>query len=179
MSTTAKFKLNLRTREIEIEGSEDFVQRQISDLESIFEAIDLAKAGDTGDAVDGDDQPDGSTTGGQGGGTSNGSGAGASSELPASLGEYFHQFAQSINDTDKALITARFVQAQSQTNDFKTAEVNKALQDHGIRLSNPSESLKRLSDRKLLFQTRKVGKLRFMRVSQTGQGHLDTLKVKS
>ena len=39
MSEIAKFKLNLKNGEIEIEGSEEFVERQIHELESLLELI--------------------------------------------------------------------------------------------------------------------------------------------
>ncbi len=87
-----------------------------------------------------------------------------------------HQFRDDVNDLDKGLITALFVQKQAATNDFKTSEVNKSLKDHGIKLSNPSVTLNRLVSKKLLFQTRKDGKLKYFRVSTDGQKHLDTLK---
>jgi hypothetical protein len=80
-----------------------------------------------------------------------------------------------LSDQDKSLLTAYYVQSQSSTNDFKTSEVNKALMDHGIKLANPSVSLKRLGVKKLLFQTRKVGKLRFMKVSADGIAELRRL----
>jgi len=66
------------------------------------------------------------------------------------------------------LLTAYYVQSQSHTNDFKTSNVNKALKDHSIKLANPSETIRRLGVKKYLFQTRKIGKLRFMRVSADG-----------
>jgi hypothetical protein len=88
-----------------------------------------------------------------------------------------HSFKTELSDLDKALITAHFIQAQSTDNDFKTSEVNNSLKEHGIKLPNPSVSLQRLGEKKLLFQTRKVGKLRYMRVSTEGQKPLETLKA--
>ena len=41
MSETAKFKLNLKTGEVEIEGSEAFVERQIQQLETLIESVGL------------------------------------------------------------------------------------------------------------------------------------------
>lgn len=41
MSETAKFKLNLKTGEVEIEGSEAFVERQIQQLETLIETVGL------------------------------------------------------------------------------------------------------------------------------------------
>jgi hypothetical protein len=172
MSDAAKFKLNLKTREVEIEGSEEFVSRQIQNLESIFNFLNAEPE----DEADFQDRTGEKVQSGEVGGktddTSNG-------RLPATFGEFMHSFDTDRNDLEKALITARFVQSQSSTNDFKTSEINNALKDHGIKLSNPSVSLKRLAEKKFLFQTRKVGKLRYMRVSVEGQAFLDTIKTKS
>ena len=92
------------------------------------------------------------------------------------FGEWFHGFKDNVNDLDKALLTAYYEQKQSPENDFKTSAVNQSLQEHGIKLSNPSSSLKRLTAKKLLFQTRKVGKLKYMRVSADGVKYLKTLR---
>lgn len=168
MSATAKFKLNIKTGEVEIEGSEAFVERQIQQLETLIETVGLRtqqrKEGSEGVPVDTNESP-------------------TSQQLtikeelpPASFGEWMHSFRADINDLDKALITARYVQSQSPENDFKTSEVNNSLKDQGIKLSNPSSCLKRLGEKKLMFQTRKVGSLKFMRVSVDGQKHLESLK---
>jgi hypothetical protein len=167
MTEHARFKLNLATGEVEIEGQEAFVERQIEQLQELIESLGLAANMGSGEthapvpasSLNPQPTPDNDAPG-----------------FPASFGEWMHTFKSDINDLDKALITARYVQQQSTENDFKTSEVNKALKDHGIKLANPSVCLKRLADKKLMFQTRKVGSLRFMRVSVDGQNHLSSLK---
>lgn len=170
MTDMAKFKFNFKTGEIEIEGTEDFVRQQIDGIDHLLNIFAISSNGNEdevpphGNGV----QPNVTTAA-----------AAAVDEAdvpPATFGEWMHGFRAELSDIDKALITARFVQSQSASNDFKTSDVNKALQEHGIKLSNPSQSLKLLSTKKHLFQTRKVGKLRFMRVSFDGQKHLGTLK---
>lgn len=169
MSETAKFRINLKTGEVEITGSEDFVERQINGLAETLEVI-----GAGGMELD---EETGATDADAGGSPpSAGGGQVAGDEIPDTFGEWMHKFKDDVNDLEKALITARYVQSQSSENDFKTSEVNKSLQDHGIKLSNPSRSLKALADKKFLFQTRKVGKLRYMRVSKDGLNHLATIK---
>ena len=174
MSSTAKFKLDLKTREVEIEGSEEFVERQIQNLASIFEFLNDDAADDTDTDHNAGEEAENGTIGEKPNGN-----AAQKAAIPETLGEFMHSFNADISDLEKALITAQFVQTQSPTNDFKTSEVNNALKDHGIKLPNPSVSLRRLGGKKFLFQTRKIGKLRFMRVSTEGQAHLDTIKVKS
>lgn len=163
MSDTTKFKLNLRTGEVEIEGSEEFVERQIQNLESLVELIEPEVINESEELAEGVLQSEAEESGTQ-------------SEIPETFGEWLHSFKSDINDLDKALITARYVQSQSATNDFKTSEVNKSLKEHGIKLSNPSTSLKRLIQKKYLFQTRKTGALKFMRLSVDGQKYLESIK---
>ncbi len=169
MSEIAKFKLNLKTGEIEVEGTEAFVERQIQALESL---VDLMKISDQinenkapplieEQSRNGDKLASGETAG---------------DAIPSTFGEWMHIFKTELNDADKVLITACFVQSQSSTKDFKTAEVNKALKEHGFKLSNPSATLNNLVDKKLLFQTRKVGVLKYFRLSVDGQKNLNLLK---
>lgn len=167
MSEIAKFKLNLKTGEIEVEGSEAFVERQVKALESLVDLMKLSapidKTKDTPSNL------------GQGSDNKPDSGDIASDKIPDTFGEWMQTF-KAESDGDKVLITARFVQSQAASNDFKTADVNKALKEHGIKLSNPSATLKNLVDRKLMFQTRKVGVLKYLRLSVDGQNYLSKLK---
>jgi hypothetical protein len=171
MSATAKFKLNLTSGEIEVEGSEEFVISQIQSIESLLSLLkqkSLSKpVTHPQSTIDNDSQKDDDSTS---------EGTAVANQIPDTFGEWMNTFKSNILDVDKALITARFVQSKSATNDFKTAEVNKALKDHGIKLSNPSTTLGLLVSKKLMFQTRKVGVLKYLRVSQDGQAHLETLK---
>lgn len=169
MTSSVKFKLNVKTGEIEVEGSEAFVERQIQSLEALVQLMGLRTVMDR-------DEIESSTSSTPLEFVEVVESQQKANNPPESFGEWMHTFQTDLSDHDKALITASFVQMQSSTNDFKTSEVNSALKDHGIKLSNPSVSLKRLGDKKLMFQTRKVGKLKFMRVSQDGQTHLATLK---
>jgi hypothetical protein len=171
MSEAARFKLNLKSGEIEIEGSEDFVEKQIQTLECLISLIKTASETSNDMSSDisnlsteeSDVKPLTITSVGD-------------NVIPETFGEWLHTFKKDIMDIDKCLITARFIQSKSQTNDFKTSEVNHALKEHGIKLSNPSSSLGILVNKKLLFQTRKVGSLKFFRVSREGQDNLAKLK---
>jgi len=169
MSETAKFKINLRTGEIEISGSEEFVEARINSLDDVLGLINSQIAAP--DPLDNAEKNSGVTSS-----SPTTSVSPSSDGMPETFGEWMHTFKDGINDLEKALITARFVQSQSEDNDFKTTEVNSSLKDHGIKLSNPSQTLKMLENKKYLFQTRKVGKLSYKRVSTDGQKHLDTLK---
>lgn len=171
MSESATFRINIKTGEIEITGSEEFVEARINSLDEVLELISEVtvppepQIPTTTQAATSSNETEAETE------TSP-----SADDIPETFGEWMHQFRDDVNDLDKGLITALFVQKQAATNDFKTSEVNKSLKDHGIKLSNPSVTLNRLVSKKLLFQTRKDGKLKYFRVSTDGQKHLDTLK---
>lgn len=172
-----KVKINIKTGEIEFEGSEEFVKNQMDSLDSIIDllsssVVQNASSENIPSSIS-DETEDFSENGIIHESSDNNSDC---LVVPESFGEWMHKFKDSINDIEKALVTAYYVQNQSEKNDFKTLEVSKSLRDHGINLSNPSRSLKLLEEKKFLFQTRKEGqKVRFMRVSQDGMSHLKSL----
>lgn len=175
MTKQARAKINFNTGEFELEGSERFVQSQLANIDSIAEyMVLLSSSNELFDeniieqeeiaAVAEEEQEKLASTSEQ------------ELQMPNTFGEWLHGFKNDINDLEKALITAYYVQKQSSENDFKTSEVNKSLQEHGVKLSNPSRSLQNLSKKKLLFQTRKDGKLKYMRVSSDGVNYLKSLR---
>lgn len=163
----AKFKITLTNQTIELEGTEEFIERQIENIKNLLSLfsnptdIPQPKPQTKIDNHIIEEPP-----------KENGTGQNLS--VPDNFGEWMHKFKDDVNDQEKALICAHYVQANSATNDFKTSEINNCLKEHGIKIANPSTSIQRLSGKKLTFQTRKVGKLIYMRVSKDGEAHLKT-----
>ena len=163
-----KIKLKLKSAEIEIEGNQEFVEKQIENLANIFELVSTSENIEEEEEVldeilekvdstetDSEDTQD--------------------IVIPDNFGEWYHKFKSDISNFDKALVAGYFVQSNSSTKDFKTSEVNKTLKDHGIKLSSATVFINQLADKKLVFQTRKVGNLHFMRVSQEGLKHFKSI----
>lgn len=167
---TFKFTINIRTGDVEFEGTEEFVKEQISNLPDTIKSIAEHLPPP---AVSTATSPGPSNSPPQ---AEMGASPGGSNEVPDSFGEWIHYFPDDISDQDKALLAGLFVQKSSDTNDFKTAEINSVLKEHGFKLSNASDSLKSLVSKKLLFQTRKEGSLKFLRVSKPGEVRIAELR---
>jgi hypothetical protein len=169
---TAKLRLSIKDGVVELEGTEDFVERQIDKLESLLELIkQIPSEGkphteEEADSTHSESQQQHDKESVDPAGTLS---------IPDTFGEWMHKFREDISDQQKALVAAFFVQKRSTTNDFKTYEIGACLKEHGIKIANPSTSIQRLSSKKLTFQTRKVGKLIYMRVSKDGESNLKEL----
>ena len=154
---------------MKIEGNEQFVKDQLADIDSIVEIMALFSS----DVIELDD-PDKSKQDEDEAKNNNG-GSDDQLAISGTFGEWLHKFKEELTGLDRALITAYYIQKESPDNDFKTSQITKALKEHGVQIPNPSTTLRRLSSKKLMFQTRKSGKLKFLRVSVDGVKHLRTL----
>ena len=168
-----KLYINIKSGEISIEGSEDFVSRQIDNIEDIVSLIqsDLPQNTIPSNGEETVEATDPTVVES----TDIISKSNGELTVPDVFGEWLQMFNDDITGQDKALITAYYVQQDSEHKDFKTAQINKSLKDHGIKLANTSSTLKEIESKKLIFQTRKVGKLSFKRVSEGGVKYLKTI----
>lgn len=127
MEQNSKFRINLSTKEIEIEGSEDFVKGYIERLEhfvSIFQAKSVSSANNTPTSEKKFEELP------------------KSKEVsPASFGEYLQTFPPNLTNVDKILIAGYYEQNQSEENIFTTSSAHELLKEQGIRLTNPSDSI--------------------------------------
>lgn len=167
----SKIKINIETGEIEIEGSQQFIEQQLDNLENIIEIISNVKNNNLNEEFDElieekkqEEDEKISNVGEQ------------SLEVTDTFGEWFHKFNDDLTEDDYALIAAYFVQKkESKKDEFKTSQITSKLKEHGIKLSNTSRSLKSLRDKKLAFQTRRDGGLILYRVSADGIKYLKSL----
>ncbi|MDA3876870.1 MAG: hypothetical protein PF483_07255 [Halothiobacillus sp.] len=167
----SRLKINIHSGDVEFEGSENFVNEQIHNLHETIKFIRQSAAKTSPASIPPpkanpaeENQADQHH-------------AGEPDDIPESFGEWMHAFTASISEQDKALVAGMFVQKSSEKNDFKTSEINGVLKDHGFKLSNPSKSLNDLVLKKLVFQTRKEGKLKFLRVSKPGEARIAELRA--
>ncbi len=93
-------------------------------------------------------------------------------QFPELFGEFFTAFGSVLSDVDKVLVAAAFAQDKENEQVFTTKAANQLLLEQGIKVSNPSECVRRLAHAKRVFVV-SVGKFR---VSATGREYLESLK---
>lgn len=159
MENSARIRINLSTKEFEVEGSEEFVKEYAEKIENLLSSFANTKIptsilpDDTADH-----NPD----------------TPRATELTATFGEYLNGFPSSVTDVDRILIAGFYVQAHSAENSFNTLSANELLKEQGIKLVNAAASLKQNKSSKRIFSLTKGN----YRVSQTGNTHIENLLSK-
>ena len=88
----------------------------------------------------------------------------------ASLGELLHHLPRSATDVDRMLLAGHVAQSRSSDNAFSTGEANALLTEQGVKIGNPSQSVKQNVVARRVFRHQ-----RRYRVSQIGLDHLAQL----
>jgi hypothetical protein len=154
MPDQARIRLSLTTGEFEVEGTEAFVAKYAEPINELIERLRERRL-----------QTPAESTGGSSTSTSTTSGS-----PPKEFGEALHGLPKSATGTDQILLAGLYAQRESADSTFSTGEANQLLVGQGIKLTNPSQSLKNALTAKRAF---KVGK-RF-RLSKTGEDHINGL----
>ncbi len=178
MADETKFKINLKTGEIEFEGSRDFVERQLTALPGL---ITLLKKEGLTMTTTGPGTPKTQIT--QVKRITNSMRPGGLKELPKKkpeprgeisidVPEDFSEWLDSfghLSQTGSILTAGYFIQKNSFRNAFMTSEANAALKNHGIRLANAAASLIYLKKKKYVKTIKKAGKLSAYRLTPSGE----------
>jgi hypothetical protein len=161
MDNPVRIRINLSTKEFEVEGPEQFVKEYSDIIENMLLALSSPKVSVEERAVLTDDlnlQP-----------------ATEKNEIPELFGEYFHLFPKDITDVERILIAGYFIQLKSEDKSFKTKEANELLLEQGIKVSNPADCVAKNKKVKRVYNL-KTG---IFKVSQTGIEHINNLLEKS
>lgn len=135
-------RLNYSIREFEVRGSPTDVSDWVGRLSSLLDADPTVVAEDAARVTTPASPPTEALAINYGSGGSDG--------FPANFGEYFHRFRTDITDVDRMLIAGHFLEQSSDGRVFTTAEANRMLKEQGVRVTNPSEALRRnLSTRRV------------------------------
>lgn len=158
MNSNAKIKISLIAREIEIEGTEEFIKSQSDKIDRFLALLvhtpmkaSVIKPA-TNEEVKVNDLL-------------------KENDDISSFGEYFHKLSKTATDLEKILIAGHFAQTKSTDNTFTTREASSLLLEQAVKLPNASTSLKRNVRSKHLIVISK-GKFR---VSQEGLDYINKL----
>jgi hypothetical protein len=156
MPTDVKLRVSLATGEFELQGPESFVAQYDQFTRPLLERLASSQPQDfkpPGAATDGGPSQSGSSTG----------------EVPE-FGEAIHRLPRGTSGTDQILLAGFYASLRHAERTFATAEASKLLVEQGIKVSNPSQSLKNNMDGKRVFR---VGN-RF-KISREGQDRVNAL----
>lgn len=152
MADEARIRINLAQRELEIAGSTAFVERYADRIENMLGQL-LEPTSQIADPV-----PAPIAT------------QEAVSEL-GSFGEYLHRLPNSATEVDKVLAAGFYCEATSTEGSFATAEANRRLLEHGIKVGNASQCVKQSLTARRVFTMAKGQ----YKVSQDGRRYLQRL----
>ncbi|NJP38359.1 hypothetical protein [Alkalicoccus luteus] len=147
----ASIRMNVRTGEIEIKGSEEFVREQMEQLDDL---VDRVRSGPS---------------------------QAAAAEWPQlqpeddAFGEWLYQFHDDLKDVDKALVAGKYIQEKSQERVFKSSAVDDLLKDNGIRLTNPYRAISVLQKKKYIITIGKDSHSKLYKISREGEQQLESL----
>jgi hypothetical protein len=153
VSERARLRVNLAQSEFEVEGSETFVRTYAERFDALLDRL--------GHGAPLDEPP------------------AAAAQPPrapqlsldgASLGELLHHLPRSATDVDRMLLAGHIAQSRSADNSFSTGEANTLLTEQGVKIGNPSQSVKQNVVARRVFRHQ-----RRYRVSQIGLDHLAQL----
>ena len=158
MSERARLRVNLVQSEFEVEGSEAFVRTYAERFDALLDRL--------GHGIPSEHPP-----------AAGAEPARAQQPSPpalsidgTSLGELLHHLPRSATDVDRMLLAGHAAQTRSADNAFSTGEANALLTEQGVKIGNPSQSVKQNVVARRVFRHQ-----RRYRVSQIGLDHLAQL----
>lgn len=150
MEKTTRIRINLNNREVEWEGSEEFIKKYENVIDDFIEKI-----GNSPTATKKESAPDNAnflinpTR--------------TSSTLPSSFGEFYIKFPRNLKVVDKVLLAAYYIQGVNEDGLFNTKEVTEALNEQNIEVTNTNAFITSLMKTSKIFK--KSGKFK---VSEKG-----------
>jgi hypothetical protein len=149
----ARLRINLSQREFEVEGSEDFVNAYVARFEDWLAQLDQTAEPAPRPAPGARPEPVPRQIG-----------------AAQTFGELLHRLPRAASDVDRVLLAGYFSYLRSPDKSFSTGDANTLLTEQGIKVGNPSQSVRQnlLAKRVFKHQGR-------YRVSQTGIDYLRQL----
>jgi len=154
----ARLRVNLAAGEFEVEGSEEFVRDYAERIEALLDRL-----GPPASAPPAEPPPPSAPK------PPAPAPAEPAGEPP--FGELLQALPRNATDVDRTLLAGLHLQRRATERAFTTADANRLLLEHGVKLGNPSQSVKQNLVAKRAFAVQR-GRYR---VAQGGLGHLEQL----
>jgi len=159
-TAVARLRVNLAQGEFEVEGSEEFVRGYAERIEALLARL----PGEAPSDAEGRTPPAVVAAAGHGA-------TRPAAEDGRPFGELLQALPRNATDVDRMLLAGLHLQRRSAERSFATADANRLLLEHGIKLGNPSQSVKQNLVAKRAFALQR-GRYR---VAQDGLAHLAQL----
>lgn len=142
MEQEARIKINLLTKEVEWQGSENFIQKFDTVIQEFLEKLKDPQTSkysvpEYNDAVQSDEVDIESSNG---------------LSLPSTFGEFYSKFPRNIKVVDKLLIAAFFAQNKSDDGFFTPKEAADFLTEQGVAVTNANAFINSLQKTNKLFK---------------------------
>ncbi len=176
------FRLRVKTKsgEIELEGSQLFVEKKMDQLPELVEKMDRVLARTT-------NKPDKTTVREKSKTSkpekkiksepSKPTNSSINLTVPNNFKQWLSKFPDKIRQADALLISSYFIQHRSADNAFKCFLAKNALEKAGIELTNLDSSMTRLINEQLVLVSKKAGKLTLYKISAKGRQYLEELLI--
>ncbi len=171
MST--KFRINIQTGEIEVEGSEQFVDKQINNLNRVINTIQTPPQKVVAPEAKGADvdkkparkrgRPPKAKT------------IDTRKNEDDSYNEWIGSFRTKLKQIDRILIAGMYAQNKNDNKIFKTRQVSKLLKSQGIMLQNVTTRIYGLLKSEKVKITEKQGRTSIYKVTPKGEAYLARL----
>lgn len=138
MSVEARMRISLSAGEFEIEGPKDFIAKYDEIARRLLERLQESPAS----AFKSPESSEGAPVSAP---------SNETSDLPE-FGEAVHRLAKNTSGTDQILVAGYYAATNHADQTFATAEASKLLVEQGIKVANPSQSLKNNLNAKKVFK---------------------------
>lgn len=155
-----KVRVNLNTREFEVEGDNDVILKNFGEvLKEYLDEIQKTPKSNTANTGNSSTKVVKETN------NSEEKTESSISTVPDNFGEFYHRFPKNLSNVDKLLVACYFIQESSEGKVFTLKEANEILIQQGVKLSNTNAFNTANISTKRVF---KIGAGKNYRVSDSG-----------
>lgn len=164
-SETSSIRVNLSTREIEVVGSEDFINEILDEPETLEKIAAVIAKHSYRSVSQSSDKAASSVHGNGTGETSN-----SEMDLPDEVGEWLINFpVRDLTQAELALLGAYYLSKSGEVEQFSSQDVADLLDQAGINISNPNREMNKLADDQYIYKSGESGAKKLYKIHLNGR----------